>query len=416
MKAPLGKILPSKKKTFNFIIGENNDELKVNFFLLSKQGTGKTNMLMLKVFYLYKAFIESGGKEGCIPIIFAPMFEYAKMSVPTNLENKEGSTPSGAKPQGIESLQYAFAMSNVPEYIKEDINLIALDFTSLTTEDIGVFAGISGNLDALGRVGKILARLKENKGDDYSIDDFLEAVVKDQAVFNACHYVFTKLKESGLFDPTLPRFDWLEALKQKKPIVFNFGDINSSQIYQALGGILLNALWKTSNKFTTAVYKKARKVSDPTIELTEDDEFFINSFVIGLFFEEAHQFFPPTTTKVLRSFPAHHVFKQISMQMGRKRGFKYNFLITQRLELIYKEFRSEWDYILLGSKTDGTDREQLYNFFKRIIPDYKLARQLAIGVCKNDKFEFCIVNLHDVANGKTGSITQFMPFLAPMAQ
>ena len=161
MKAPLGKILPSKKKTFNFIIEENSDDLKVNFFLLSKQGTGKTNMLMLKVFYLYKAFIESGGKEGCIPIIFAPMFEYAKMSVPTNLENKEGKTPTGAKPQGIESLQYAFAMSNVPEYIKEDINLIALDFTSLTTEDIGVFAGISGNLDALGRVGKILAKLKE---------------------------------------------------------------------------------------------------------------------------------------------------------------------------------------------------------------------------------------------------------------
>lgn len=419
--------MPSRS-LFNFQIPANDPDAKTNIFLLGKQGIGKTNIISLFMFFMFMLYEKTKAKHGCIPIIFSPLFEYTKLKHKTVL--KSGLFPPNANAQGMDAIHYSFKMANVPPYLEDQIKIVRLDFKELTTEDIGTFGNIMGNEDALGRVDKILEAIEADYGPNYSVDEFLEAVQEDKAVYNALYYIFKRLKQNGLFDESISVFDWEDALRQKKPICFHFGEIEDESSLQALTGILLRKLFKLSNKYINAVYKKVNIESqkDSELLLTEDEKWFLDNFVIGLFFEEAHRFFPPTTTKVLRSFPASKYFKLISMALGRKRNFKFNFLVSQRLELIFKEFRTEFDYLFTGSKVDATDKKFLYGMFRQVVPTAADSNYLVAQVCANQRFEFTAIDVNKLSVFVSKSqakepigdndfpLTKFKAFVSPCGQ
>lgn len=409
---PLGKTVLTNK-IHNFELPKNEPKAKNNLFLLGKQGIGKTNLMMLFIFYAYKCYIETKGKYGFIPIVFSPLFEYTKLK---NKSTIQGMLPPNQQPKGIDALHFSFRMANVPVYLQKEVKLFRINFSELTTEEIGVFAGFSGNEDALGKIEKILEKLQSAKP-NYTVKDFLLMMKPDKPVLNSTYYVFKRLDENGLFDESLEIFDWFSVLKERKPICFHFGDIDDENIYQAIGGILLRTLFQLSNEYINAVYKSKRNV-----KLTEREQWFLDNFVIGLFFEEAHMFFPPTTTNVLRSFPTHKTYKKISQALGRKRNFKFNFLVSQYLDLIYHGFRTDFDYVFLGSKVGAKDKAELYNLFRKTIISSKDCTLFVSALCANNDFEFSVTNVNDlnkVANNikvDVPPVGQFKAFLAPCSQ
>jgi len=424
------KSFPLGKKTINnsvfrFEVPPNRPEEKTNIFMLGKQGIGKTNLISLFIFYMHRLYLETKGQYGCIPIVFAPTFEYTKLKEKSTLP--PGLYPPRAEPQGIEVLNFSFRLANIPKYLEKDITVVKLKFAELTTEDVGTFANLMGQEDALGRVDKLLEELKRNYG-EYTINHFLDAVKEDKAVYNSLYYIFKRLRDNGLFDEDLETFDWMTALKQKKPIVFHFGEIEDDFVLQALAGILLRKLYALSNKYINAIYKKVNIQNlgmNAKEKLSDEQNWFLENFVIGLFFEEAHLFFPPTTTKVLRSFPAHKYFKLISMALGRKRNFKFNFLVSQRLELLYKEFRTEYDDLFTGSKVDTTDKKALNEILRQSIPSAKDSIELVALICGNKKFEFTCTNLNKLniyvtkfqrkekINPEDSPLTKFKAYVSP---
>lgn len=428
-KIPLG--FRDNGTTFNFQIPKNTSESKTNIFMLGKQGIGKSNLISLFVFFMHRLYLETKGEFGCIPILFSPLFEYVKLKEKSIL--KSGKYPPHGKPQGLDAIHYSFKMGNIPDYLQKEIKIVRLRFSDLTTEDIGTFANVLGKEGALGLIDKLLEELRGNVGENYTVKDFLSFVREQQGdVFNALYYVFKRLNENGLFDAELEEFDWLKALKQRKPICFNFGEIDDESILQALTGILLRHLFQLSTKYINAVYKTVNlqklKKDNPEKYLNEEERWFLHNFVIGLFFEEAHQFFPPTTTKVLRSFPASKYFKLISMAMGRKRNFKFNFIVSQRLELLYKEFRTEFDELFTGSKVDANDKTALGLMFQQIIANSKDVRVLIALICGNKKFEFTMTDLNALTSiisklerkeeltSNDAPLHKFKAFIAPCGQ
>lgn len=424
-KIPIGYRV-SDNKTYYLPIPENTAEAKTNLFMLGKQGIGKSNLIMLAIYFMHKYYLESKGQYGCIPIVFAPTFEYAKLK---QKSVKTGRYPPNTAPQGIQVLHYSFKLANIPDYLRGEMQIVKLEFCELTVEDIAVFCGLAGDNEALGKIEKYLEEIRKEFGNNYSVNHFLEiAKMEKGAPFNSLYYIFKSLKENGLFDHDCSTFDWETALKQRKPVCFHFGEIDDDSTMQAITGVLLRKLFALSNKYMNAVYKKTSLQNlgkKPDDYLSDDEKWFLQNFVIGLFFEEAHLFFPPTTTKVLKSFPAHKYFRLISMALGRKRNFKFNFLVSQRLELLYKEFRTEFDDLFTGSKVDATDKTALGELFRQILVSQADVRALVSMVCGNEKYEFTVVDLNalnafvsKIQMGQTPPqgaepITKFKAFLSP---
>jgi len=396
-KFPLG-IISSSGSIYNFPVPQNTPSAKTNCFMLGKQGTGKSNLLLLFVNYMFELYKKTSGKHGCIPIIFAPTFEYSKLK---EKSTAKGILPPKTEPHGIDAVHYSFKMAGIPPYLEKEIKVVSLKFSELTTEDIGIFANQMGNQEALGRIDKILEGLEKDHGSDYSVDHFLSVIKEDKNVYNALYYIFRRLKLNGLFESDDGDFDWETVLRERKPVCFHFGEIEDSSIMQALAGILLRKLFRLSNDYINAVYKKVNLQNlghDPSKYMSERELWFLDNFVIGLFFEEAHQFFPPTPSRILRSFPAHHYFKLISMALGRKRNFKFNFLVSQRLQLIYDAFRTDYDFLFTGSKVDTTDKIALSAVFKLIVPSAQDVSFLVTSICANEKYEFTSINLNYLNN------------------
>lgn len=406
----LGKYI-MKKDEFVFEIPENTTgSQNKNFLLLCKQGSGKTNLLQLIMFKLYKKYIDTDSKFGAIPIVFSPLFEFSNIS----LESKDNNLPPEDVPEPLDSLQYCFEMSNPPKD-DENIKIIYIPFSELTIEDIASFAGYSNDNKVLGHLQKLIEDLKSEYKDEYDIDTFINKLRDYKPLYDALYYVFTKLRSQGFFNKKYQRFNWLESIKERKPIIFNFGDINIKTLYNTITGYLLRKLFELSNVYYNAYTKRDRmeRAKDKGIETTEvmtdDEKFLIDNFYVALFFEESHQILYQSQSLNLNSCPAHYSYKQISDLLGRKKGFKYNFLVTQRIMELYIYFRKQSNYLIIGSEVYDDD-------INYMIKEMKFPKQAIPMIVGLPKYSFSLVNSAKMQARKDGSIAKFSAYRSPCGQ
>jgi len=416
VKTVIGEYIKSKE-SFKFDFPENKPDLVRNYLLFDKQGSGKTNLLMNICFEMYKLYYEREGKYGCLPIVFSPFFEWATLGVPS----KENNLSPFREPESLETIQLTFTMSRPQNPTK--FKIIAFDFKDLTVEDIGSFANAKTN-EALGKIRKIINMLKEGytlkkKGSqeeitaepnpDYTIKDFLQLVEILFGVADSLYYVFAKLNDNDFFNVNIyGSFDWLYYIKQRKPIIISFGNITDKNMYQAVGGYMLRKLFELSNRYFD-VFLKASEINSGMIEnnLTPDEEFLLKYYKISLLFEEAHQFFPNTTSTTLTSFPVIDYYMKISQQVGRKQGHKFNFLISQKSKFLYHGLRMEADGIFLGSKLSQDDRELLKDTYKSLDDD------LINYFVRLPKFSFCLFHPNRFTDGLGGYADKFKVYRSP---
>jgi len=281
----LGKLIQSKEDFWFPIFSNSTSSQNRNFLFDAKQGTGKTNCIMLFLYELYRIYIDTDSEYGALPIVFSPLFEFSNI----RFESVDHNLGPERDPEGIESLQYCFEMSNPPPDDK-GITIIYIDFNDLAIEDIVSFVGMNENTQVLGHLQKMLEALKKQKP-NYDINDFIEELQDFKPLYDALYYVFTKLKRKGFFNSKYHKFDWMEALRQRKPMVFNFGDINVRDIYNTLTGYFLRKLFELSNMYYNAYTKKERiersKLSGEisTEVLSEDEEWLINNFYLSIFIQ-----------------------------------------------------------------------------------------------------------------------------------
>src|SRR3990167_4504846 len=187
----LGKLLKSKEDFWFGILPNSTSSQNRNFLLDAKQGTGKTNMTELFVYELYRLYMETDGEYGALPIVFSPLFEYSNI----RYESSDQNLGPERDPEGLESLQYCFEMSNPPPDDKT-LTVIYVDFNDLTIEDLVSFAGLNENTQVLGHLQKLFEDLRKTKP-DYDIDDFIESMRESKPLYDALYYIFTKLKKRG---------------------------------------------------------------------------------------------------------------------------------------------------------------------------------------------------------------------------
>jgi len=414
MAKDFGKVIGFLRKSkvpYRLVLPQNlTTTMNQNFLMLAKQGTGKTNLFMCIVHALYKAYMEEDSQFGAIPIIFSPLFEFTQMNLPSKNEN----LAPGQTPEGIECLQFTFKMANPPQ--DADVRVLGINFNALTQEDICAFAGFSGDLKILGNVQKLLMKLRDEIP-DYTIDDFLAKVWEEKPLKDALYYVFSRLKEDGFFDEDLERIDWMSWIRERKPIIFNFGEIDDKFVYNSLTGILLNGLWALSTKFYNAFLKYQRlqdrkerglEISEAQ-KLTEDEAFLLKNFWIALLFDEAHQIFHATKSTELKYYPAHSYYKKISDLMGRKRGFKYNFLVTQKCMELYYGFRKSFSKLFVGSVIFQNDKDYMYT-------ELGIKKDHIQDICRLGKYEWAVVDLDKYHSRITKCIKKIKSYLSPCGQ
>lgn len=406
----LGKLTKSKNNFWFPMRKNSTSSQNRNFLLDCKQGTGKTSLIMLLLYELYKLYMDTNCEYGALPIVFSPLFEFANIIY----ESKDHNLGIDRSPEGVDSLQYCFFMSNPPEDNK-DITILYVDFNELTVEDIASFGGYNENNEILGHLQKLLEDLKQSKP-DYDIDDFIDSVRDYKPLYNALYYVFTRLRKQRFFDKSFTKFNWFDAIKQKKPIVINFGDINVRNVYNSITGYLLKKLFALSNVYYNAYTKRDRirkieeKGEKSNETLSEDELFLINNFYIALFFEESHQILYQLGGGCnLENYPAHYTYKQISDLLGRKKGFKYNFLVTQRIMELYKYFRKQQNFLVIGSEVYSDDIDYMLKEMR--FPKKSIPHIISLG-----KFCFSIIDVVSLQANKRDSIVKFQAFRSPCGQ
>ena len=271
------------------------------------------------------------------------------------------------------------------------------------------------NTQVLGHLQKMLEALKKQKP-NYDINDFIEELQDFKPLYDALYYVFTKLKRKGFFNSKYHKFDWMEALRQRKPMVFNFGDINVRDIYNTLTGYFLRKLFELSNMYYNAYTKKERiersKLSGEisTEVLSEDEEWLINNFYLSIFMEESHQIvYALSGNPNLENYPAHYTYKQISDLLGRKKGFKYNFLITQRIMEIYKYFRNQQNFLIVGSEVYAEDVDFM-------VKEMHFPKNAIAQLINLPKFGFSIIDVHALRARRKESVVKFLSWRSPCGQ
>lgn len=398
----LGRTTDSKEPFELELERNTSGSQNMNGLLLCQQGGGKTNLLMALIFGLHKAYMSSDSEYGALPIVFSPLFEFDKLRLPSARDN----LPPEQEPEGLDVLSYTFQVAEPP--VNSQAITIYFPFRDLTVEDIAGFAGFSEDKRILGFIQKLIEKLQKfNPG--YGIDDFIKEVEEEKALKDALYYVFTKLRKSGLFDASYHEFDWYESLKERKPIIFNFGSINTRDMYSTLTGILLRKLWLLSYEYDSAVNKSLRIQNGAEEVLSEREQFLVDHFYIALIFEESHQIFWNTTSTQLISFPSHFAYKQISDLLGRKKGFKYNFLVTQRIMELYKYFRKQHHKLLLGYLLYEDDKEYMRTELRFPEEDIDI-------MCSLKKFSFTLVDVNEYKNHQSDSVTKIKIYRSPCGQ
>ena len=395
-KYPLG-VNRISKNTFYYNFPQNSDQFIRTGLFLSHQGDGKTNLLQSLVYGYKKAFDETKGKCGAIPIVFSILFEWTQINYPS----KDDNVSPELEPDGIEAIQYTFQLANPPEEEKK-LEIVSIPFCDLTVEDLALFCGLRSNKE-LGIIAKYVKFLKKEKP-DYTIDDFIDYIVEDKGVADALYYVFDKLRGEGFFNQDYLKFDWYNAIKQRKPIVFNLGEIDNVNLLQGIAGYLLRTLFDLATIYYNAkrkYYTTGRKKSS----LTEKERFLVENFNVALIFEEAHSFFMPNPSRMLLSSPATDYFRRITSQLGRKRGFKYSWLVTTNVMFIYDQLRKT-DELIFGSRITADD----WIFMDK---ELQIPRKIIEKISKNPKFGFCIMDPDRVRRLQTPCISLIRSYRSP---
>lgn len=280
---PLG-FLKVSKKTHYLKFLKNTPDLIENHLIVDQMGGGKTNLLTSITYGLFKAFSESKGKEGALPICMMPKFEWYKV----NLASRNDNIAPELSPKSMNPSLITFPVCKKPEHIP--IPQYSIDFRDLTYEDIGMFANLKSN-DSLGDIKKILLEIGEQ--DIELFVDNLEGKKK----LSGLYYVFSELQHKGLFDTErFPVFDWKALIRELKPIIINFGTITDS-LFQALGGYLFRKLFELGDyNFNYVILKKDAifeakqqgKVTD--LKLSEEDKFFLRNPCISVSLHKALAF------------------------------------------------------------------------------------------------------------------------------
>jgi hypothetical protein len=179
----------------------------------------------------------------------------------------------------------------------------------------------------------------------------------------------------------------------------------------------LSGLWKVSTKFYNAYQKKQRLDSrrlkgliiDERYILSEEDEFLLKNFTIALFFDEAHQIFHATKSTELKFYPAHSYYKKISDLMGRKRGFKYNLLVTQKCMELYYGFRKSFNKLFVGYITFQNDKDYMSS-------DLGIRKDDIILITRLEKYEWAVVDLDRYHSRFLKPVSKFRAYLSPAGQ
>ena len=397
-----------------------------NILLLAQQGSGKTNLLMLNIYMMYKTYLETGSDFGCLPIIFTPTYEFLKMSRPS----KNVNMPPELVPEGINASHITFECCEPID--SELLEIVSFKFNDLTVEDICAFAGLANDSSIFGAVQKIKERIEygwiekikveeeysTKNGEiktkmvskeiehppnpDYNVDDFIEMVVSENSLKNALYYVYTKLKKLGMFNED-KIFDLRELIKRQKPIIFHFGDLDDKNIMSSLAGIIMRKLWEIGQEYYNATLKTRKDV------FTDWEMFLLKNFTIGLFMEEAHQILYATRSggmAIESNHPAHAWFKKITTLMGRKRGFKYSFIITQAFMEIFYGVRKKFTFLMIGDSIFPDD----INFIES---DLKVNPKHLIKMTRLPKFSWTILDIEKYGKRKAGCASKFRSYLSP---
>lgn len=382
--------LSKKGEDFVLPIPKNTDDLIENSLIVDQMGGGKTNLLMSLVYGYHSQYVQTNGERGVLPVVFVPKFEWYKMGLASEHDN----IAPGLLPESVETSQVTFPVCEKPDVVK--MPEYSIPFSDLTIEDIGSFSGMRSNKD-LGEIQGLL----ESLGKDPSIHQFLDAMWTRNrdgerqliSKYSALYYTFSKLERTGLFNTqNYPVFSWKELVMKKQPIVLNFGRVQNS-VFQGLGGYLLRELESLGDyKYNHVVLKKntideARQRGEkPPFQLTEEENFFLKWFNIGLFIDEAPKLFTNTTSSTLAGFPATKSFKTISGNDGRKMGFKYTVLITQFYKDVYFSFRKRPTRVYFGNKISKED-------FDFIAEEKILHPNDMHALLSNKKFCFTMVDM-----------------------
>lgn len=374
--------LEMAKKPYELKIQKNTDGLIQNHLIVDQMGGGKTNLLMSICWGQYKAYKESKGKYGVLPIVFVPDFEWGKVS----LASKDDNIAPEYSPEGIDAELVTFPCCGKPSYMQHPV--FSIDFHDLDVEDICQFANMK-TLKEIGQVRKLLNSFGDKVVD---MELFIHALETGPESVSALYEVFFKLNEMGLFNTSrYPVFSWEESFKKLKPIIFNLGDV-SDEIFQALAGYLLRKLKELGQyKYNHCVLKKnkideAKTLGkDSALTLSEWDQFLLKWFNIGILIDEAPTVLPATTSSTLTGYPATRHFKTLSTNRGRKMGIKYTYLITQYYMDVYYKFRRRPRFLWLGSEVSKEDKDYMRE--NKIINRDDISMILS-----NPKFNFCIID------------------------
>lgn len=382
-----------------FKIPKNADNIINNWLLLAEMGKGKTNFAeLVGLYYGYKAYIDSDGDYGWLPIVLSPAFEWNRTQYPsldkTNL-------PPNLSPEGLPVIKLSFNIAFGPndEEERKQIDYII----GISEDEFFEEESIVDNIITLLIGYAEMSKLDYHTLYDY-VDEFVDDVkkrvktdrlnmdivmkelnnairTKKKDLYRAMRGMFKILIKRGLF--TKHKIEWLELIKQRKPIVISFGSLDSSEkgIYQFLGGIVFKELNKIGMIYENALHKKQRGM-----ELTKTEEWLLKYWRIGFIIEEAVTFFPSTTSTTLKSYPCIDIFREISTQRGRKRGFKFNFIICTNLKMLFPDIRDKFKYLVT---------KYLNNFDIGILRDMGL-NQLVIQnmqMLKVADFQFALTDL-----------------------
>lgn len=343
-----------------------------NYFMIATQGSGKTNVLMLMSYYLYKLYIDTENKYGALPIIFAPTFEFMQLEKPSG-ESKKRFMPPATEPEGIPCVNITFPICDPIKH--NNLQVCSFDFNTFDAPEILGFTDLSDDDKYLGAVKKLKERIlngyeiKRGKEKieippmEFNLNNFIEAVREDSMLKDALYYVYTNLRDMGMFDnEKYPVINIKDLIKQKKPIIFHFGDLDERQRMSGIAGIILKQLWDVSNDYYNAFLKKQTNE-----ELSEWEDFLLKNWTIALIMEEAHQILYATKSggmSLESKHPAHYWFKKIVALMGRKRGFKYSFIVTQKFMEIFYGIRTAFDELIIGDNLYPDDKMYLENDLK----------------------------------------------------
>lgn len=414
---PLG-YTQNSKQIFNFELKKNTDSLSERHIILDQMGGGKTGLIMSFAYGMYKAYNETKGKYGALPIVFVTKFEWAKVK----LASLDDNIAPSLDPEALDCNLVTFPCCGKSRHIEMDE--FAIEFNDLSVEDIGRLANMK-SIDELGSIKALIKSLPDN----YNISDFLDLMfiesqdgtMRIKKEFQGLYYIFSTLEELGLFDTKKYKiFDWKKLLYTLKPIIFSFGHI-TNEIYQALVGYLLRKLYDIGNyRLDESLFKynklleakqKDLDIKKLEIELTDYDKFLISRFHIAIFVDEAPKLFVPTNSRNLKSYPATYYFQIISSNDGRKLGFKYSFLVTQYIKDIYDKLRKRNGYWWFGNKVSTEDRDFLAT--EKIILYDDIPK-----ILNNPKFCFSMVDMNDYANNinsilRGRAVTKIQIFRSP---